>query len=467
MFSLGELYRGKKTGLNCKDMQKKSIGEKIITTILGLFLCLVLLELGLRVAGFAFSFLQQHRNRVSVQPKGTYRIMCVGESTTALGGQNSYPYQLQEILNQRNIGRQFSVINAGIPSGNSTAILAELEDNLNTYRPNMILAMMGINDGEDYTPYKETVGSKAAYFSGAFRTYKLVKLLWFYVMDRNAVATDNYSRQNIADVINNSTQPKNRKEVEDVFRRVWTGNNPGYFLLVSADRYAREGRWKEAGECYEKLIEQGFQKEMMALEPKNCGVYYGLGESYKRQGRFKDAEEVYKKIVKIRADMGYLELAILYKEQGEEKLAGEYFSKAKKFREEYYSPMTYRNYQRLKEILTLKGIELVCVQYPTRNIGPLKKMLEPAEGIIFVDNEMLFKKALEKYGFEKYFDDSCYGDFGHCSKEGNMLLAENIADVILSQVFLVKSKGIINNAQNTEQVDEQYLLKRGRFATFR
>lgn len=412
-------------------------------------------------------FLQEHRNIASVGQKSSYRIMCVGESTTALGGQNSYPYQLQEILNQRNIGLQFSVVNKGIPSGNTTAILAELDENLNTYQPDMVIAMMGINDGEDYIPYKGTVGPKTTYFSREFRTYKLAKFLWFYVRDKNTALTGSYPRQNIASVINNSLQPRNRKEVEDVFRKVWTGNNPGYFLLSSADRYVREGKWKEASECYEKLIELGFQKEMMALEPKNCGIYYGLGESYKRQGRFKEAEEVYKKIAAIRLDMGYIELAILYKEQGEDKLAEEYFSKAKKFREEYYSPMTYRNYQKLKEILALRGIRLVCVQYPTRNIEPLKKMLEPAEDTIFVDNEMLFKKALEKDGYAKYFDDSCYGDFGHCSREGNRLLGENIAEAILHQVFLVESKGIINNTQNPEKVDEQYLLKRGRFGVFR
>jgi hypothetical protein len=34
-----------------------------------------------------------------------------------------------------------------------------------------------------------------------------------------------------------------------------------------------------------------------------------------------------------------------------------------------------------------------------------------------------------------YFVDMSGGDFGHCAPKGNRLLAENIANVILKEVF--------------------------------
>lgn len=40
-----------------------------------------------------------------------------------------------------------------------------------------------------------------------------------------------------------------------------------------------------------------------------------------------------------------------------------------------------------------------------------------------------------KASYKEYFGDMFAGDFGHCTKKGNRLLAENIANVILKEVF--------------------------------
>jgi ABC-type antimicrobial peptide transport system permease subunit len=69
------------------------------------------------------------------------------------------------------------------------------------------------------------------------------------------------------------------------------------------------------------------------------------------------------------------------------------------------------------------------------SIEPLKKIFEGEEGISFVDNEEVFKSAVLRDGYCKYFIDIFGGDFGHCTDKGNRLLAENIANVILKEVF--------------------------------
>ena len=67
---------------------------------------------------------------------------------------------------------------------------------------------------------------------------------------------------------------------------------------------------------------------------------------------------------------------------------------------------------------------------------PLKKIFEgDEEGIIFVDNEKIFKDVVEKEGYQVYFRDMFGGDFGHCTNKGNKLLAGNIAKTILQEVF--------------------------------
>ena len=103
---------------------------------------------------------------------------------------------------------------------------------------------------------------------------------------------------------------------------------------------------------------------------------------------------------------------------------------------EYYKPVTVNNYLKLKESLDKRGVKLVCVQYPMRSVESLKKIFkDKGEGIFFVDNEAIFKEEVNKSGFKEVFRDMFAGDFGHCTNKGNRLLAENIAGVILKEVF--------------------------------
>jgi hypothetical protein len=101
----------------------------------------------------------------------------------------------------------------------------------------------------------------------------------------------------------------------------------------------------------------------------------------------------------------------------------------------YYTPVTVNSYRKLKEILDKRGIRLVCVQYPMRNVEPLKKIFKEDEDIIFIDSESVLKEALKKGSYKEYFKDMIGGDFGHCTDKGNKLLADNIANTILSKVF--------------------------------
>lgn len=45
------------------------------------------------------------------------------------------------------------------------------------------------------------------------------------------------------------------------------------------------------------------------------------------------------------------------------------------------------------------------------------------------------KDVAAKYGYQNYFYDMFVGDFSHCTKKGNRILAESIANVILKEVF--------------------------------
>jgi tetratricopeptide (TPR) repeat protein len=163
-----------------------------------------------------------------------------------------------------------------------------------------------------------------------------------------------------------------------------------------------------------------------------------LGWLYRNQGKPSQAEDLFKQAIALdpQNDRAYGALSILYEETGKPGLAKEYAQKATSLRLGHYVPLTVTNYRTLKEILDKRGIRLVCVQYPMRSVEPLKRILQGTEkGIIFVDNEKLFRDAVRKDGYNTYFKDMFGGDFGHCTDRGNRLLAENIADTIVKEAF--------------------------------
>ena len=151
----------------------KNVFRRFILILAGLLLAVILLEAGLRIGGFIFLALQEHENRKVLRHKNTCRIVCFGESTTALGGRYSYPSQLEDILNQRDIGISFSVINKGVPAGDTTGVLSMLEDTLDEYRPDIVITMIGVNDGDNIVmqEYNHNVLMRLR----SFRIYKLIK----------------------------------------------------------------------------------------------------------------------------------------------------------------------------------------------------------------------------------------------------------------------------------------------------
>ncbi len=219
-------------------------------------------------------------------------------------------------------------------------------------------------------------------------------------------------------------------QAEHTFKRaieLRSENASVYFALGRV--YQRQGKYSQAEDIFKKAI---------ALNPKDDHTYLQLGRTYQNQGEFSQAEDSFKKAIELnpKSDGAHGALLILYEEIGKPELAEEYAKKANTARLRYYKPVTVNNYRKLKEILDKRGIRLVCVQYPMRSIEQLNKIFEGGEkGIIFVDNEKIFRDAVKKDGSRAYFTDRFAGDFGHCTPKGNRLLAENIAAVILREVF--------------------------------
>ncbi len=93
-------------------------------------------------------------------------------------------------------------------------------------------------------------------------------------------------------------------------------------------------------------------------------------------------------------------------------------------------PVTTANYRTLARILRRRGIALVAMQYPGWKIERLKTMLRGQPGIVFVDNKPSFARALSAQPYDQIFTDRWEKTWGHCTAEGNSLIARNAADAL-------------------------------------
>ena len=521
-------------------MAKTSTRQKIGLIIGSLILAVMVLEIGLRLGGVFVLYWRDRANQARLAGKSEFRIMCVGESTTYCGDSYSgYPRQLERILNEKDPEMKFVVINKGKPGCSTAFILKRLEGWLDGYTPDMVIAMMGINDGMGDEPglYQDDEQSGGlGRFLGNLRTWKMARYIWENGLltlrekgilgqpppaEEGVTAAKNFNagdddydydaEANLQDKLKNNPRdagvyielgqkyldrdwyeealemfnkavaidPENgeanlglaryylnqqsHKTTLELCRKVLKVNPAkDEAWVISGLSFMNEHKWGPAAEklrhaleinpsndealaalgwCYWKLKNfpeaEKVSVEAIAINPANSWASGILALCYKRQGNYQAALEVYQEAIEFLpySPQVHKEIGQLYQELGKPELAGEYFRKAKSLALNTYNPRTFRNYNQMKEILDRRGIPLVSVQYPVRNIGPLKKMLSSYKDIIFVDNEKVFKEALSRTEYSHLFKDNFGVDFGHCTAEGNRLLAENIAGVLFREYF--------------------------------
>jgi len=477
----------------------------MLKLFLGLFVTVLVLEMGLRFGSFVTHLFFEHRNLQSIRQKGTYRVMCLGECTT-LG---QYPRFLEKILNSSNKGIRFKVIDRGMIA-KTADILSRLQVNIDKYQPDMVIVMMGINEPGGRSSGGVLSTPKTILLFRSLKIYKLAMSLGSHIMAksegkqfRQGIASSKVSDSNLNNDSVNKDLVQIRKEQEEfaaeerIYKDAIERNPDNYSAYMRLGWfYKDQGKLSEAERIYNKGIElnpssdfaymqlgflykdQGkfpqaerFFNKIVELNPYNYPAYVELGWLYSKQGEYTRAQQIYKYAIELDSnrDPAYMQLSWLYKEQGEfskseqvlkdaiernpgndifyrglaeiynevgnYKLSNIYSGKVINLGIEYCSTAAKDNYRELKHILDERNIKLVCVQYPMRNIEPLKRIFkEQAGDMVFVDNERVFKDAVKKEGFKKYFNDMFAGDFGHCTDKGNMLLAETISIAILLEV---------------------------------
>ena len=171
-------------------MKHSSPIQRIVFVAGGILLFVVLLEMGLRAGGWLLHALQEHRNAQTLARPSDYRILCLGESTTA----RQWPGPLEELLNERDLGMRVSVIDKGVVGTNTGAILTHVPRYIETYKLHMIIAMMGINDTW-YASIMPAADTPAFSFT-RLKVYTLARLLALTlsrIVDRGSGGAGDYA----------------------------------------------------------------------------------------------------------------------------------------------------------------------------------------------------------------------------------------------------------------------------------
>ncbi len=150
----------------------RKLGLGALAIAAGSLLFLGLLEGGLRALGARFIVEQAGHNREAAAQDGATGVLCVGDSMTA----GQYPRFLEAALEQRVAGRDFRVFDEGRPSTNSWYVLRHVEDWVQRWEPQVVVAMIGFNDSSRSLPYRLPTPDRSLLPWEHLRVWKLARL---------------------------------------------------------------------------------------------------------------------------------------------------------------------------------------------------------------------------------------------------------------------------------------------------
>ena len=426
-----------------------------IRLLIWVILYIVFFEAFLCLGGRIVVFNQDWQNKRHLKEKNVYKIMCLGDSMTEFGDEDSYPNQLDRILkgtlnhNFEGLKAETKVINKGISGATSDIITKNIESYLAEYTPDMVVVMMGATDRKDFLS-KDKPGLLSGFDNALnnVKTYRLFKEVGAQILQKFCALAERcnaFQKKQLPAAEIERPVPQN-----DAFLLIYAINLRAnknydkaemilrYLLSLDLEKGFNERVHSELAEMYH---DQKRYRDMIPL------IYYYLSDNESAESATEWVAEICSSktqeapiipmltsLVEQKPESIALNnrLGECYQAYGYPDRAQVYFDKVDALSERWDNTELTHNYLRLYEILKERGVKSVFVQYPTKNVRLLKKMFRTvdADDIIFVPNEEDFKGSHDLYKYSEYFKDRFFIDFGHCTSYGNHILANQVAIAI-------------------------------------
>jgi lysophospholipase L1-like esterase len=439
----------------------KKTGERLFLIFFGLAAFLLLLEIGMRVAGHIYNSYRIRNSSVRLDAGDTFRILCLGDSFTFGEGAPkgySYPEQLQEIL-RSSLGTKFIVFNGGIPGSNSSQLARELEGNIQKYKPDIIIVMTGANNCSNFLYSNYFLFANESSRTRLYRLDLLLSHMRSYKLFK-AVTANLYAKINSRAVL-----PRRYSCSKGYPRAPHAMQNGLKEQAVSWESMHKMEKHLELGKSYEKQakINQAISELKKAIEiaPFDKRPYYMLGFVYLHRcpelknnlslaiAAFKKAEEIepgdallhinlftaYHRSGEL--DSALEELKIINELNPEDEMSSRLllYGIPDFLDMEIFQKMLKYDLGNIIALTASKNVRLIIQSYPACLLNGALRESAMKNKLLFVDNEIIFDnfKSLKDYKTQDYFAED-----GHCNANGYRVIAQNIYGVLKSGMGLLE-----------------------------
>lgn len=416
--------------------------------------------------------------------QGAYRIITLGESTTAGMFKKrqdiSWPYQLQERLIQSESNPPVSVLNLAEPGTNSAQQIQRLEKYLESYRPHLVISMLGINDS--VVPRFIVEKSPLQLFKLArLARHELVKVFpklapeYYFRLQKNCGFEEVQRKGKIIRKLERLLQ--DLKSVRwSRLKRLTKGDPVFQCALGSYILYEMLGGHAEWDlEEHRKLVlwSTKLYRKSMRKGLHTAEGYLGLATLLELQERNDECVALLLKPLSdgkaLHPAMNHQLIRCLHRAKRnyrDHPVVTKYFDHLGIQSISLNNAMaTRQSYQRIRNLLESHSVSWIIMQYPTLSLQALKKFLAnpaPKESlenfrdlmtkrtkadhfktpadfgeVQFVENRVNFDRFIAEYGYEAAFSDRFAGPFGHATKQGNALIVDNLIGKV--ELFLEDS----------------------------
>ncbi len=407
--------------------------KKFLLLFSTIILLVLLLELVLRIESIILKQTRDNNNLLLENFNETIRILTLGESTTdyAFANEDSWPSQLENFLNKQNTTINFKVFNEGMTVATTDYIVNHIGSFVNKYQPNIVISMMGINDPNSQNLIPGEIIYRTSFLAKYSKTYNFFFMIITNIKFQFEKNSSNLISKELSCYNLSSSQLTNNSfvfEYINLTNKSLPSEISCEFLEEANDFLARS--YLLRNNCSKANI---FVENYISFHPNDNGLYKELFYCYKDKNIFFN-EETFLKYQLSRNPMYdrlYDLLGKYYEENNYSRKAQKMFDKASEIRVNS-RPSVKIAHESLYYILKDQNIAFIVMQYPTLPIEEMKSYFSESDDVIFISNEKNFEFALQDHDYYDLFIDHFAGTWGHCTKNGNLLIAENVANKVVS-----------------------------------
>ncbi len=427
--------------------------KKITYIVFRIALFLVFFEIISQTGGEISKTLKQREFLKAIQRKGTYRIICLGESITHGSEQNNYPLFLEKELNSLVPSVNFQVINLAVPGQDSERIVESTPQYIEKFDPDAVMVMMGVFDSQLETT--ET-GFQLVNRLQRMDTAGMLWAFWKKIIaafDQLIPVWDNKEKN--SEIIGQESASKNNS-------------------LSSFQKFIyAQGRMAYFREDYAKA--EGLLRSISNLVDENTDIFAEyvkiLGLAIWNQKKFGEFIEMadqlpyyhwpvdaidklcisepvtYEKTIRFLTekarvhpqDVIWYELLVsCYELGGNQEMKERLQKQAQAIESSVYSKKAIENHLELIEIIGSRPMVFIVAGYPLQDLSLIRFLIKSrtdSDKVMFIQNRKVYTEALDNKSYGDIFTDRAAGDFGHLTTYGNQLIARNMAQEIAKKIF--------------------------------